>query len=585
MPGTWGPLTHQPTFGAGTMLLLTDGTVMCQNSGTNHWWRLTPDINGSYVNGTWSALSNGPNAPLYFASAVLRDGRVFVAGGEYNNGAQVELLAAEIFNPVTNAWTAIATPPGWTAIGDASSCVFPDGRVMLGFIFDHRCAVYDPVSNTWAAAANKNNASSSEETWTLLPDQTILTVNCPGHPATQKYVIPANQWVNCGNTPFDLVEAASIEIGPAVLLPDGRVFAVGATNHTALYTMPPVANQPGTWANGPTFPLPSGVANLGAKDAPGCLLPNGLVLCIAGPVDGVSGNYLSPTYFFEFNPASNSLAAITNPPTNGGPPFVGRFILLPTGQVLFANGSANIQVYTPSGSPDPVWKPTITSVASTLLRNSTYTLAGRQINGLSQAVAYGDDATMATNYPIVRIRNSATGHVFYCRTFNHSTLNVNTGTVIHTTQFQVPGGTELGASDLTVIANGIASDPVHVTVSIVKKLEVKELKIEIKEKFEIKEIEFIKTASGPESPSADSADLLAIVRQLAERADQAAADGEQAAQPFIQEEERPEVGEAAFGPTVPASNPVKKRPAGDADGGDEGPGQTPPPSGSKKGRT
>jgi hypothetical protein len=277
MPGTWSPLAHQPSFGAGTMLLLTDGSVMCQNSGTNHWWKLTPDITGNYLNGTWSALADGPNAPLYFASAVLRDGRVFVAGGEYNNGATAELLAAEIYNPVTNAWTALATPPGWTAIGDASSCVFPDGRVMIGSIFDSRCAVYDPVANTWTATANKNNASSSEETWTLLPDQTILTANCPGHPATQKYVIAANQWVNCGNTPFDLVEAASIEIGPAVLLPDGRVFAVGATNHTALYTMPPNSNQPGTWGNGPTFPLPAGVANLGAKDAPGCLLPNGLV--------------------------------------------------------------------------------------------------------------------------------------------------------------------------------------------------------------------------------------------------------------------------------------------------------------------
>ena len=584
MPGTWGPLTHQPSFGAGTMLLLTDGTVMCQDSGTNHWWKLTPDINGNYVNGTWSALANGPNAPLYFASAVLRDGRVFVAGGEYNNGTQAELLAAEIYNPVTNAWTALTTPPGWTAIGDASSCIFPDGRVMLGYIFDHRCAIYDPVANTWAAAANKNNTSSSEETWTLLPDQTILTVNCPGHPATQKYVIAANQWVNCGNTPFDLVEAASIEIGPAVLLPDGRAFAVGATNHTALYTMPPNSNQAGTWVNGPTFPLPTGVANLGAKDAPGCLLPNGLVLCIAGPVDGVSGSYLSPTYFFEFNPSSNTLSAITNPPTNGGPPYVGRFILLPTGQVLFANGSSNIQVYTPAGTPDPMWKPNITSVSTSLLRGGTYTLYGRQINGLSQAVAYGDDATMATNYPIVRLRSTATGHVFYCRTFNHSTLNVNTGTVIHHTQFVVPAGAELGATDITVVANGIASDPVHVTVVLAKKLEIKELKLEIKEFKEFKEIEFPQAAPGAGTSGIDP-DLLAVVQRLAERADQAAAEGEKGMQPFIQEQERPEVGEAAIGPMLPASNPIKKQPEGQTDGGGQGPGPLLPPSAPKKGRS
>src|SRR5436305_10009274 len=144
MSGTWVPLTHQPTFGAGTMLLLTDGTVMCQDSGTAHWWKLTPDSSGNYVNGTWSALADGPNGPLYFASGVLRDGRVFVAGGEYPG----DLLAAEIYNPTTNSWTSLATPPGWTNIGDASCCIFPDGRVMIGSIFDSRCAIYDPVANT-----------------------------------------------------------------------------------------------------------------------------------------------------------------------------------------------------------------------------------------------------------------------------------------------------------------------------------------------------------------------------------------------------------------------------------------------------
>ena len=31
--GTWTALTNQPTFNASTMLLLTDGTVMCQAEG------------------------------------------------------------------------------------------------------------------------------------------------------------------------------------------------------------------------------------------------------------------------------------------------------------------------------------------------------------------------------------------------------------------------------------------------------------------------------------------------------------------------------------------------------------------------
>lgn len=90
MAGTWTALLHQPTFDASTMLLLTDGTVMCQNSDAFDWWKLTPDQSGDYVNGTWSALADGPNSPLYYASAVLRDGRVFVAGGEYDAGRRAQ---------------------------------------------------------------------------------------------------------------------------------------------------------------------------------------------------------------------------------------------------------------------------------------------------------------------------------------------------------------------------------------------------------------------------------------------------------------------------------------------------------------
>src|SRR5271166_5108954 len=194
----------------------------------------------------------------------------------------------------------------------------------------------------------------------------------------------------------------------------------------------------------------------------------------------------------------------------------------------------------------PMWKPNITSVPTSLRRGFTYTLYGRQINGLSQAVSYGDDATMATNYPIVQIRDNTTGHVFYCRTFNHSTMAVNTGTVIHHTQFTVPAGAELGGSTITVIANGIASNPVAVSVVQIKLKEIKEIKIE---KIEAKELE---AATGGEPSGQTDANLQAVVRMLAERADQAEIEKEQQGA-FIQPEERPEVGSAAIGTLPPPS--------------------------------
>ena len=61
----------------------------------------------------------------------------------------------------------------------------------------------------------------------------------------------------------------------------------------------------------------------------------------------------------------------------------------------------------------------------------------------------------------------ATGHKFFARTHDHSTMAVGTGAVMTSTQFDIlptTSGTEFGASTLVVIANGIPSKPVGITV-------------------------------------------------------------------------------------------------------------------------
>jgi hypothetical protein len=71
---------------------------------------------------------------------------------------------------------------------------------------------------------------------------------------------------------------------------------------------------------------------------------------------------------------------------------------------------------------------------------------------------------MGSSYPLVRITNNATKHVFYARTHGHSTMGVATGKKKVSTHFDVPSGMETGASRLVVVANGIASKAVAVTV-------------------------------------------------------------------------------------------------------------------------
>ncbi|MGH3616933.1 MAG: Kelch repeat-containing protein [Pseudonocardiaceae bacterium] len=457
--GTWTALTNQPTFNASTMLLLTDGTVMCQAKGAVSWWRMTPDSTGSYVRGTWSALADMHNSRQYFASAVLRDGRVVVAGGEYSDAGS-DTDKAEIYDPVANTWTSIGNP-GWGQLGDAAACLLADGRLLVGNLSDNKTAIYDPVANTWTATGDMA-ARSNEETWTLLPDGSVVTVSCANHPHAERYIPSTGTWISAGSTPVELVQASSIEIGPAVLLPDGRVFTVGATGRTALYTPPGNNTGTGTWVAGPSFPADSSGRLLKAKDAPGCLLPNGRVLCVAGPAGDAAGDWPTPTMFFEFD--GTNLNRVADPPNSNTVIYDGRMLLLPTGEVLYDAGTSAMHAYQPDPGGLPSWKPTVTACPTDLHPGVSYLLSGRQLNGLSQAVSYGDDAQMATNYPLVRLRNPSTGSVFYCRTSGHSTMGVATGSATVSTTFTVSASVPLARYQLSVIANGIASDELTVTV-------------------------------------------------------------------------------------------------------------------------
>src|SRR3954470_22672537 len=154
--GTWSPLVNAAPNNIGTMELLSDGTVMAQAGGSNAWYKLTPDAAGSYVNGTWSQLANMNLGRLYYATNVLRDGRVFVLGGEYSGPSLTAnwTNAAEIYDPVANTWTVIPSYPE-SGFGDSPSMILPDGRVIAGSGNNPNTNIYDPATNTWSPGPTK----------------------------------------------------------------------------------------------------------------------------------------------------------------------------------------------------------------------------------------------------------------------------------------------------------------------------------------------------------------------------------------------------------------------------------------------
>jgi len=461
--GRWQRLVNQPTFLCDTALLLTDGRVMVHQygdphnngQGMNNWWALTPDANGSYLNGTWSQLASMSSnyGPLYFASAVLPDGRVIVEGGEYNFLQLIETNQGSIYNPVNNIWTSINPPVGWTQIGDAPGAVLPNGTFTMGNITSTRQVLFNAATLTWTPTGTGKADNFSEEGFCLLQSGKLLLVDCANGTNSELYDPATGQWTGAGSTIVKLPDPGSLEIGPHIQRPNGTSVAFGGTIHNSIYDF-----ATGAWTPTSDFPNGNDMA-----DAPCALLPNGDVLVATSP-----GIFQRPVTFFTFDgtnftqaPPTRTAASITS--------FEERFLLLPTGQVLslVADGKQNdidAELFTSNGQPDPAWRPTITSLANSLTRGTTVQISGTQFNGLSVGSDYGDDCTNATNYPLVRITNIATGHVFYARTHDHSTMAIATGSAIVSTMVDIPANAEAGSSRFEIVANGIASRPRQVTI-------------------------------------------------------------------------------------------------------------------------
>jgi hypothetical protein len=455
----WQALKHQVTFQAGALALLTDGTVLIheeQDSSPQKWYKLTPDNTGSYVNGTVKPIASTSSAygPLYFGSVVLLDGRYIIEGGEYNNGSAVWTNQGAIYDPVKNKWTPVNPPSGWGTIGDAQSVILNNGTYMQANCCNTQQAYFNPKTLGWTNIVNTGKTDRfDEEGWTLLPDGTVLTTDAINAPHYEIYNPKTKKWTTPGTVPVRLEDPGTQEIGPMVLRPDGTVYATGANSsgagHTAIYN-----TKTKKWATGPDF---SGTDN--CSDAPASLEINGNVIVMASP--GFGG---SPATFYEWN--GTKLSKIKGPPNaSQDSSFYGHFLMLPSGQLLFSDFSSDVEVFTPKGTYNAAWRPTITSVPSSLTHGQTYVVKGTQLNGLSQGGAYGDDFQDATNFALVRITNKATKHVFYAKTHNPSTMAVATKAKVVSTSFDVPAGIETGASSLVVVTNGIPSAAKAVTVN------------------------------------------------------------------------------------------------------------------------
>jgi hypothetical protein len=466
----WITLENQVSEGVGTMLLLSDGSVMAQTFGaTTTWYRLAPDGTGGYTNSMWTPLQSMHYTRLYYSSQVLTNGNVFVAGGEYGSGSN----NAEIYNPLNNLWSVAPATPAPVGFIDSDSEMLPNGDVLISPVNPAsygETLIWNTASSTWSVGPTLfEYGDSAEASWVKLPDNSILTVAALGNSGangktSQRYIPSLNQWIPDANLPVQIYANLNPyyvgETGPAFLLPNGKAFFVGGTGATALYTATGDTNK-GSWSAGADIPN-----SLVSADAPGAMMPNGQVLCAVNPAPYFTQvtnlNFGSPTYFYVYDYSSDSGGSWTqiNSPTGGDTDnevaYDDRMLVLPDGTVLFTDGGT-VYDYVPGGTPVPSGQPTINSVSYTSGGNLLIT--GTLFNGISEGASYGDDAQMNSNYPLVRFTSG--GQVYYGRTFNWNSTGVADPSLVVTTECTVPTTLPPGPCTMQVVANGIASGSVQ----------------------------------------------------------------------------------------------------------------------------
>jgi hypothetical protein len=197
---------------------------------------------------------------------------------------------------------------------------------------------------------------------------------------------------------------------------------------------------------------------LDIADGPSTVLTDGTVMLAASP-----GVYSTPAQFLLYTGKKKIAMLANTPQAVNDSSYNIRLLLLPNGQVLEDDGSSDIEVYTSNRSPQTSLAPKITSVTTTLAPGSTYKITGTGFNGYTQANFYGDDDQQATNFPLVRVTNSGSGHVMYLRTHGITYMGIGSTKKV-STMFDVPTGIQTGSSQLVVVTNGLVSKPVSVTI-------------------------------------------------------------------------------------------------------------------------
>jgi hypothetical protein len=437
-------------------------------------------------------LSPSFRAPACFGDVptMLLPGLKIFAGNLLNNSTYIYDVTANTWTPAASKFYADRSDEeGWVKL--------PDGSVFQYDVFKSIAAgsgyaeKYNPTTNSWSSVSPGDGTANGvlpilstavvgdELGPTLrLQDGRILVLGGNQHSAL--YTPATNTWA-AGPDMMGTISGVQFPFGaddaPGAVMPNGHVLFTAdfgpGTNFTGNTTtganiITGIANTTGYqvgWAvSGTGIAASSTIASINSLNQ--ITLNNNATATGTGVTLKLGATFSKPTQVFDFNPSTSTFAPVSPPLPDSAlsnqSAFVGRMLVLPTGQVLFSDSSAQLWVYTPDGAAPAALRPVINSVVYN--GGGIFTLTGQQLNGQSAGSAYGDDVQTDENYPIVRFTSPA-GSVFYAQTSNWSSTGVATGSTLLTTNFKLNPAMPAGTYALIVSGAGIASAPLIVNIT------------------------------------------------------------------------------------------------------------------------
>jgi hypothetical protein len=365
---------HAELLPSGNVLAWTDYTI---NGGAQIW---RPATN------TFTAKNYSTTSLFCSGHAYMADGRLLVVGGIVGLTDNLGPQNGTIFDPVTETWSQSSL----MAVGRyyPTATTLPDGRILVqgGTTTCVTCIadipeIYDPVSNTWTQLASTARMAFKYYPHSfVLPDGRVLVAGEDDKAISSRVLdLNSQSWTTVDSRIFDGHSAAMYQPGKIMKAGTATADNPGFPSAATTYVLDMTQSSPAWQATAP-MAFPRSYLNL-------TILPDGTVLATGGSTVTDKANFAAAIYEAElWSPVSltwTTMARMQTPRL-----YHSTALLLPDARVLVAGGGRE----NGRSQPDPKDEP------NAEIFSPPYLFKGPRptVSSAPQIIQYGDTFAVAT---------------------------------------------------------------------------------------------------------------------------------------------------------------------------------------------